>query len=133
MRRKPTSIVLVVLAVLAVTTVGHRAQAASPRVVEIIIDKDNMFQVVGSTKPVIVATPGEALELKITTLAGVHSLTIKELADQGWNILLHEGAGTKTVTLTAPEEPGKYIFECAIPCGDGHDEMRGKLVVKKEK
>jgi len=120
---------------LFLTMAVYRGQAAEPRVIEIIATSDNLFRVVGSKKPVITARPGETLQLRVTvqahksaTTPTVHSLTIKELEDRGWNVLLFEG--TKTYTLVAPEEPGKYVFECIVMCGDGHDDMRGKLVVK---
>lgn len=112
-------------------------RAAAPRVIEVIADKDNTFKVIGSKKSVITAKPGEVLKLKITshkaqeadTDSAVHSFTIKELADQGWDIRLYEG--TKTYTLVAPDESGEYVFECTVKCGDGHDDMRGKLIVKE--
>ena len=133
--RRPTSAMLMAVSALLFTMAAYRGQAAEPRVIEIIATSDNVFQVVGSKKPVITAHPGEVLKLQITvqahrgaTTPTVHSITIEELKDRGWDILLFEG--TKTYTLVAPEEPGKYVFECIVVRGDGHDDMRGKLVVK---
>jgi heme/copper-type cytochrome/quinol oxidase subunit 2 len=109
--------------------------AQAPRTIQVIAGKDNVFKVVGQKKPVIQVKPGEVVKLKITSLKGgeqdkdgaVHSLTIKELKDQGWDIRLYPG--TKEYTLVAPTEPGEYVIECAVKCGDGHDDMKAKLVV----
>ncbi|MEW6208964.1 MAG: hypothetical protein AB1631_11400 [Acidobacteriota bacterium] len=132
--------VMIVLSLLSTTAViaalGLITSAAPPRVIEIVAGKDNIFKVTGSPRPVITASPGEVLKLKITSLRGkevdsdgaVHSLTIKDLKDQGWDLRLYEGV--KVFTVVAPRQPGTYIFECTVKCGDGHDDMRGKLIVK---
>lgn len=118
------------------TFAAQQKVSAQAHIIEITADKDNVFKVVGSKKPVIYAKPGEVLKLKITTLAGkekakdgaAHSLTIKELKDQGWDLRLYEG--TKVYTVVAPDKSGEYSFECSVKCGDGHDDMKGKLIVK---
>ena len=109
--------------------------AESPRVIEVIADKDNRFKVPGQKKPVITVKAGEVIRLRITSRKGtdwhkdgwVHSFTITALKDQGWDLQLKEG--THEFTLVAPEEPGEYEVECTINCGRGHDDMRMKLVV----
>ena len=109
--------------------------AESPRVIEVIADKDNRFKVPGQKKPVITVKAGEVIRLRITARKGpdwhkdgwVHSFTITALKDQGWDLPLKEG--THEFTLIAPEEPGEYVVECTINCGPGHDDMRMKLVV----
>jgi len=112
------------------------ASAAPHRVIEIVADKDNTFKVPGQKKPVIVAQPGEILTLKITSLAGpekakdgaVHSIVIKKLRNQGWDLRLNEG--TKEFTLRAPQSAGKYVIECTVKCGKGHEEMQMTLIVR---
>jgi hypothetical protein len=112
------------------------ASPAPHRVIEIVADKDNTFKVPGQKKPVIIAKPGEILTLKITSLAGpekakdgaVHSFVIKKLRDQGWDLRLDEG--TKAFTLRAPQSAGKYVVECTVKCGKGHEEMQMTLIVK---
>ncbi len=106
-----------------------------PRVIQVIADKDNHFKVPGQKQPVITVKGGEVVRLKITAQKGtewdkdgaVHSFTIKELKDQGWDLRLKEG--TQEFTLVAPKEPGEYTVECTVKCGEGHDDMRMKLVV----
>jgi heme/copper-type cytochrome/quinol oxidase subunit 2 len=108
-----------------------------PRVIQVIADKDNQFKVPGQKKPVITVKAGEVIKLRITAHKGtewdkdgaVHSFTITALKDQGWDLRLMEG--TKDYTLVAPNEPGEYKIECTVKCGEGHDDMRMKLVVTK--
>jgi len=123
---------LVILVTLLATSLGW---AQAPRTIQITAGKDNTFKVVGQKKPVIKVKPGEVVKLKITSYKGeeqdkdgaVHSLTIKELKDLGWDLRLY--AGTKEYTLVAPDHPGEYVIECTVKCGDGHDDMKAKLVV----
>lgn len=129
-----------VAAVLSVVIAGLEksdiSAFAGPRVIKITATEDYAFVIEGSKKPIINAAPGEVLELEITAQkadvadsdGAVHSLTIRELKDKSWNIKLYEG--TKTYILLAPEEPGEYVLECVVWCGQGHFDMRGKLIVK---
>ena len=113
-----------------------RVSAATGRVVEIVADKDNIFKVSGQKKPIITAKPGEMLTLKITSFAGPevakdgseHSVVIKSLRDQGWDLRLKHG--TQEFTLAAPKTPGEYLVECTVKCGRGHDDMQMKLIVR---
>ena len=111
------------------------SSAGAPRVIEVVADKDNRFKVPGQKKPVITVKAKEVIRLRITSRKGtewekdgaVHSLTIKELKEQGWDLRLKEGV--QEVLLVAPERPGEYVAECLVKCGDGHDDMRMKLIV----
>ena len=111
--------------------------AAGPRVVEVVGDKDNQFKVPGQKSPVITVKANEVIRLRITARKGtewdkdgtVHSFTVKELKDQGWDLRLKEGK--QEFTLAAPKEPGEYVVECTVNCGKGHDDMRMKLVVTR--
>jgi hypothetical protein len=112
--------------------------AESPRVIQVIADKDNRFKVPGQKQPVITVKAGEVIRLRITSRKGldwhkdgwVHSFTITALKDQGWDLLLKEG--THEFTLVAPAEAGEYVVECTINCGRGHDDMRMKLLLHRE-
>ncbi len=107
------------------------------RVIEIIADKDARYKVPGQRKPVIVARPGEILQLRITSRRGpawqknglVHRLTFPALKDQGWDFPLPEG--THEFTVVVPKKPGKYEGLCTVYCGPGHAEMRMKLIVRE--
>src|SRR5262249_51136785 len=111
---------------------------ARARVVEVIADSDNRFKVPGEKKPVITLKAGEEIRLRITSRKGtewskdgtVHSFTIVELKDEGWDLLLKEG--TQEFTLKAPAEPGTYKVQCTVKCGIGHNEMRMKVIVTSQ-
>ena len=57
----------------------------------------------------------------------VHTLSIKELKDQGWDVCLKEGMNE--FVLVAPSKPGDYKIECLAKCGKGHDDMAMKMTV----
>ena len=108
----------------------------SPRVIQIVADKDNTFKVPGESKPVITLAQGETVTLRITSHFGgeksrdnyVHSFVVKKLRDEGWDLRLKEG--TEDFTVTAPKASGEYLAECTVKCGRGHDDMNMKVVVK---
>lgn len=105
------------------------------RVIEIIADKDNRYKVPGQKKAAITVKASEVIRLRITARKGtewekdgtVHSFTITALKDEGWDLRLKER--TQEFTLVAPAEPGEYLVECTVKCGNGHDDMRMKLIV----
>jgi len=130
------SMMLRVLLLIAVTIVLLLPSfAGAPRVVQIMASSDNIFKVVGQKKAVITAKPGEVLRLQITAQKGtewekdgaVHSFTVTALKDQGWDLRLKPG--TQEFTVVAPSAPGEYVIECTVKCGQGHDDMKAKLVV----
>jgi len=108
-----------------------------PRVVNVTATKDAKFKVLGQKDPIITVKPGEVVRLRITAEKGpeyekdgtVHSFTIKELKDQGWDLRLKEG--TQEFTLVAPDKAGEYVVECTVKCDPKHhDDMKAKLIVK---
>lgn len=123
------------LALAACTAVA--ADIAEGRLVEIVAAGDNTFRVPNTKSAVIRAHAGEALHLRITSQKGselardgaVHSLVIRSLRDQGWDLRLYEG--THDYQVKAPAEPGEYVIECTVKCGRGHDDMHMKLIVDR--
>lgn len=121
----------------AVATTVASAGASDPRVIELIAASDNTFRVVHEKSPIIRAKPGELLRLRITSQRGseqardgaTHSLVIRALRDQGWDLRLYDG--TKDYDVKAPDTPAEYLVECTVKCGRGHDDMRMKLIVVK--
>ena len=111
------------------------AFAGQPRTIEVIADRDNRFKIPGQKGTVITAKVNEVIRFKITSRKGtewdkdgsVHSFTVKQLKDQGWDVRLKEGV--QEFVLAAPAQPGEYLVECTVSCGKGHDDMRLKLVV----
>ena len=127
---------VMVSSLLCLPIAASAASTPARRVIEIVADKDNTFRVPGQKKPVIVVRPGELFTLRITSLAGpetakdgaVHSVVIKRLRDQGWDLRLQPG--TKDFTVRAPQSSGEYRIECTVKCGKGHEEMQMTLLVK---
>jgi len=123
--------------VTAVLLASSLAWAQAPKTYEVIADGDNVFKVTGQKKPVITVKAGQVVKLKIIGKKGtewakdgsVHSFTINTLKDQGWDLPVKEGVNEYTVV--APTELGEYVVECAIKCGNGHEDMKMKLVVTK--
>ena len=109
--------------------------AQAPKTVEVIADKDNTFKVTGQKKPVITAKAGQVIKLHVIAKKGqewakdgsVHSLTINSLKDEGWDLMVKEGSND--FTIVAPTTPGEYTIECAVKCGQGHEDMKMKLIV----
>ncbi len=130
-------VILIILALNLGAAVAFAADTAPRgRVIQVVADKDNTFKVPGEKRPVITVKPGESIVLRITSHFGgeqardgsVHSLVVKKLRDQGWDIRLKEG--TQDYVLVAPQQSGEYLIECTVKCGQGHDDMNMKLVVK---
>ncbi len=111
--------------------------AQAPRVIQITADKDNKFKVAGQKQPAITVKAKEVIKFNITGHKGtetdpkfpgcVHTFTIKELKDQGWDVCLKEGMNE--FVLVAPSKPGEYKVECMSKCGKGHDDMAMKMIV----
>lgn len=105
------------------------------RVIQVIAGSDHSFKVPGETKAVLIVKANDVMKLRINSRRGtemdsdgtVHSFTINALKDRGWDLRLKEG--TQEFTLVAPSEPGEYIIECSVFRGQGHEDMRMKLVV----
>lgn len=124
---------MLVLSILA----SGMAAAESPRVIRLIADKDNRFKLPDQSKQVLMLKAGEPIILRITAYPGterardgsVHSLAIRSLRDQGWDVRLKEG--TQDIPLTAPAKPGEYLIECTVKCGLGHENMNLKVIVDK--
>ncbi len=107
-----------------------------PRVVQVTADKDNRFKVPGQKKPVITLKAKEVILLRVTahksetfdkTDNAVHSFTVKDWKDQGWDLRLKDGLNE--FTLVVPSQPGEHLVECLVKCGSGHDDMNMKLIV----
>lgn len=111
--------------------------AQEPRVIQITADKDNKFKVPGQKDPSITVKVNEAIKFRVTGHPGtetdpqhpgcIHTFTVKELKDQGWDVCLKEGMNE--FVLVAPSKPGEFKIECMSKCGKGHDDMGMKLSV----
>ncbi len=108
-------------------------------VIQLIADKDNLFKVPGqkAKQPVITVKAKEVIKFNIMANlsdsqymqkdGAIHSFTISELKDQGWDVRLKEGMNE--FVLVAPSKPGAYAVACTVKCGKGHDDMKMKMIV----
>lgn len=78
------------------------------------------------TPAAITVKKGENIMVKLTDVAGTHSFAVPGL---GINQALTPGQVTSVSIPT--DKPGTYEFRCMIPCGEGHKEMRGTLVIEE--
>ncbi|MBZ5700094.1 MAG: hypothetical protein LAN18_16280 [Acidobacteriia bacterium] len=111
--------------------------AQGPRVIQFTADHDNKYKVPGQKVPVITVKAKEVIKFRVTAHKGsetdpkypgcVHTLSIKELKDQGWDVCLKEGMNE--FILVAPSKPGDYKIECMSKCGKGHDDQNMKMTV----
>lgn len=107
------------------------------RLIRLIADKDNRFKLPDQSRQVLTLKAGESVTLRVTAYPGtehardgsIHSLVIRSLRDQGWDVRLK--AGTQDFHLTAPAKPGEYLIECTVKCGPGHENMNLKVIVEK--
>ena len=95
------------------------AQAGEPRVIEIVAKRFTW-------EPAeIQVTVGERVRLVLRTADGLHGIELKK-----FKISKEIPRGNKPVTVDfTADEAGRFPFLCSEFCGDGHDDMKGVLVV----
>lgn len=76
---------------------------------------------------VITVKKGDHVKIKITSADVTHGFALKD-----YNIKVDiEPGKTQIVEFTADKE-GTFDFRCSVPCGEGHREMTGSLVVQAQ-
>jgi cytochrome c oxidase subunit 2 len=127
---QPVVTALAVVCLLAIPAIpaaplpaAWRAAAAraadEPRVVEIVAKR---FAFEPSEVQV---TVGERVRLVLRTADGLHGIELKK-----FKIAKEIPRGNKPVTVEfTASEAGRFPFLCSEYCGDGHDDMKGMLVV----
>jgi cytochrome c oxidase subunit 2 len=73
----------------------------------------------------IQVTVGEAVRLMVRSGDGLHGFEIKEMKVKRE---LERGAKPVAIDLT-PGTPGRFPILCSEYCGEGHEAMKGVLVV----
>ena len=134
LKRCWSALTLTLLMVALLVPVVPARAASAGRLINVVAGKDGRFKVPGQKHAVITVKAGEVLHLHIVAHRGsewakdgaVHSFTVNALKDQGWDLRLKEGVND--FTLVAPG-PGEYLVECTVKCGDGHDDMKMKMIV----
>ena len=99
---------------------GSSTQSQEPRVIEVVA-KRFAFE-----PAEIEVTVGERVTLAVRSADGVHGIEIKKVKVSKE---IPRGAAPVMIEFTATE-PGRFPIVCSEYCGDGHDDMKGTLVVK---
>ena len=99
---------------------GGPAPSQEPRVIEVIA-KRFAFE-----PAEIEVTVGEKVTLAVRSADGVHGVEIKKFKVKKE---IPRGAEPVMIEFTA-NEAGRFPIVCSEYCGDGHDDMKGALVVK---
>jgi len=73
----------------------------------------------------ITAKQGEKIVIRLKGAEGVHSFAI---ADLGINVSINPGE-TKDIEIPT-DKVGTLAFRCRIPCGEGHMDMKGEIIVE---
>lgn len=77
------------------------------------------------TPNVIQAKQGEETVLQITGISGTHGFSVPDL---GIAATIIQG---QTVSVSLPtDQPGAFDFRCSVPCGIGHQDMKGQIVIE---
>ncbi|MDD4319435.1 MAG: cupredoxin domain-containing protein [Candidatus Peribacteraceae bacterium] len=77
------------------------------------------------TPAAVTLQQGENAVIRLAATAGNHGFAVQEL---GINEAVNEGQ-TKDITIPT-DRPGTYRFRCSVPCGEGHTDMTGTLVIE---
>jgi cytochrome c oxidase subunit II len=65
------------------------------------------------------------VQLIVKGAEGMHGLAIPEL-----RINEHVDAGSTVVIDLPTDVAGTFAFLCSVPCGPGHREMKGRIVIE---
>ena len=116
-----SSILVCALLTLTVIPASNTAarQAAEPRVIEVVARRY-------AFEPAeIEVTVGESVRLMVRSGDGLHGFEIKQFKVKKD---LERGAAPVAIDIK-PDTAGRFPFLCSQYCGDGHDDMKGTLVV----
>jgi len=94
-------------------------QAAEPRVIEVVARRYTF------EPSQIDVTQGERIRLRVRSGDGLHGFEIKKFKISKE---LPRGAEPIMIDFT-PEEAGTFPILCSAFCGDGHEDMKGVLIV----
>jgi cytochrome c oxidase subunit 2 len=95
------------------------AAASAPRTIEVVAKR------FGFEPARIEVTEGERVRLVVKSADGVHGVEIKKFKV---NKKIPRGGDPVTIDFVA-SAAGEFPIACSEYCGDGHDDMKGMLVV----
>ena len=95
------------------------AAASAPKTIEVVAKR------FGFEPARVEVTEGERIKLVIKSADGVHGVEIKKFKV---NKKVPRGGEPVTIEFVA-SAAGEFPILCSEYCGDGHDDMKGMLVV----
>jgi len=138
MNKKYSIIISGIALTLILTGAGCRPSESSENLKENLPEDTASTTVVGPVKEFtmtaknwqfdpnsITVNQGDKVKITITSTDVNHSFMIK---DYNLNIKL-EPNKTQVIEFIA-DKTGTFQFRCAVPCGEGHRDMTGTLIVK---
>ena len=121
-RTRSVALTISLVGILVVALTPSRdagSQTAEPRVVEVVVRR---FAFEPAT---IDAVEGERLRVLVRSADGPHGFEIKR-----FKVSKEVPRGTDPVPIEfTASEVGTFPILCSLFCGDGHDDMKGALVV----
>jgi cytochrome c oxidase subunit II len=103
----------------AVASTSAPPQTAEPRTIEVVARRYTF------EPAVIEAVEGERLRILVKSGDGLHGFEIKRFKVSKE---IPRGSDPIVIEFTA-SEAGKFPILCSVFCGDGHDDMKGTLIV----
>ena len=95
------------------------AAASAPRTIEVVVKR------FGFEPARVEVTEGERIKLVVKSADGVHGVEIKKFKV---NKRIPRGGDPVTIEFVAAAA-GEFPMLCSEYCGDGHEDMKGMLVV----
>ena len=120
MRRLVGGAAAILVAVGGVIAGGVIGAAQGPRVIAVSVKKFEF------SMPEITVSKGETVIIELTSADRVHGFSVPAFGIRGDIV---PGAVTRIV-ITA-DRSGAFDFLCDVFCGDEHDLMGGKLIVRE--
>lgn len=103
----------------AVASTSAPPQSGEPRIIDVIARRYTF------EPATIEAVAGERLRILVKSGDGLHGFEIKKFKVSKE---IPRGGEPVVIEFTAGE-PGKFPILCSVFCGDGHEDMKGMLVV----
>lgn len=98
-----------------------QTQQASGEIKEFIVTAKNwQFD-----PPEIKVKEGDRVRIRVKSLDVIHGFAIPQ-----FNVNLKLDPNKEMIAEFTASKKGEFNFFCNIPCGDGHKDMRGKLIVE---
>jgi cytochrome c oxidase subunit 2 len=75
----------------------------------------------------ITVKKGESVTLQFSGKSGTHGVSIPKL-----NVQSDAFSAGNTVSLELPTDTaGTFEFKCKVPCGEGHKDMKGTILIEE--